>query len=142
MGLADLSGDLLERFWLNSAYFAEPVKWTPAGGEAVTITADVGEETIERTERAGKRVILRRREFVFSLDAALDCGGIADAAQLLGGRFTYPASGGREYAVERVIELDPWGKVGRVEAVNVDETGEADPRAGLRGAARLPAHRF
>ena len=132
MTLSDLSGDLLERFFLNIAYFAESVKYTPSGGSPVTIKADVGEETVEQTERAGKKVTLRRRQITASTDAELSCGGIADVAGVIRGKFTYPVSAGRDYSVERVIQVCEFSKIVQVEAVNVEETSDVDPRRGLR----------
>jgi len=136
MTLSDLYADLTAQFFLSSDYFAESVKYTPAGGEAVTISADVGEETVEQTDRDGKRVIQRRRQFTVSTDPTLDCGGVAAPDGLVAGKFTYPASGGREYSVDQVNYISETEKIAQVEAVAVDETGQVGPRPGLRSGPR------
>lgn len=131
MGFADLIGEVHEQCWSNTAFFAESVTATTPAGDPVSISADVGQETIRQETRAAKKLTIRSRSISFATDASLDCGGIAATEPLINYKFTY---GGRQYSVVEVVYVSEKTKTAQVRVEHVTEA--EGPRPGLRDGPR------
>lgn len=131
MSLSDTIAAVLETFQLSTIFFGESVTATPPSGDPVSLVGDVGPETTRHDTRGGKKLVIRSRTMTFSVDASLDCGGIAASEPLIDYKMTY---GGREYSVAEVLEVSEAGKFARVRLEHVTEA--EGPRPGLRDGGR------
>ena len=100
------------------------VSYTPKGGDAVTVTAAAGAETVTWIDREGQQTKRRELPLTISTDAAGDYAGVAEPAL----RATVTI-GGELWNVEQITPLA--GSFARLSLVRLEPAGRA--RAAYRG---------